>query len=114
MRILSAVAVAVWLTGCAMSPDATKRIQIESAFLGYIGKEIKRSPEVQVWRCADACSSAAEPVSEAHQIPAGYQRAEYVVTYDYETQCVDSYAVFEQCDQQVCSYLFERTVGICG
>src|SRR5688572_10080323 len=112
MKVLFSVGLTIWLVACASSPDAIERQEIERAFLSYLGKSIRWSPEVQILK---QDSAPAEPggSKEKQKISPGYERSEYFVSYDYELSCYDTYSVFERCDQGTCSYLFERLSGMC-
>lgn len=112
MKVLFSVGVTIWLVACASSPYVTERREIEQAFLSYMGKSIKWSPEVQVWKY-DSVPAETTGSKEMQKIPQGYEPSEYFVSHDYELSCFDTYSVFERCDRETCSYVFERLEGIC-
>lgn len=97
-----------FLISCAVSPETTKKKEIEAAFLHYKNKARSWSFSVEVltYETTKANNNTSNP-------PAGYKEAEYFVAYDPDPYCIDWYSAYEKCENGVCEYKFEHAGGVC-
>jgi hypothetical protein len=96
------------LVSCAVSPETTKKKEIEAAFLHYKNEPVSWSSDVEVlaYQTTKAQDNTSNP-------PIGYKETGYFVAYDPDPYCVDWYSAFEKCESGVCEYKFENTGGFC-
>jgi hypothetical protein len=107
------ILLSILFQGCATSPEALKKRDIEESFLKYTGKNLKRSTSVDVYKLSSIEKNEMYPEREQNLLAQDYKLVHYFISYEPDPACPNWYSVYEKCDSLNCSYQFILSGGFC-